>query len=141
MATETEPRNWRFNRELNAGHILIAVPLIVGMVASYYDLRGRIERREDDALRQREVLVEIKDTLKVIGVRDEEDKRAERETLGRLVRFETRVENIGETLKLIRQEMQEMRADRRSTPAPRFEDPRAGGGVQPMFRDVAPVGR
>ncbi len=130
-----EAQGWRFNRELNAGHLLIAIPLIVGMVASYYDLRGRIERREDDALRQRDVLVEIKDTLKVIGIRDEEDKRAERETQGRLVRFETRVESIVETLRQIRQEMLEMRADRRSSPAPRFEDPRLGG-TQPAFRDT-----
>lgn len=123
-----EARGWRFNRELNAGHLLIAIPLIVGMVASYYDLRGRIERREDDALRQREVLVEIKDTLKAFGARDEDGQRADRETLGRLIRFETRVEAINETLKMIRQEMQEMRADRRSSPAPRFEDPRGGRG-------------
>lgn len=135
MAREEGSSNgWRFVREINAGHLVIAITFLLAALGGYYDLKGRVDlhdrrfvevddRIKADDARQREILGEIKEALRLVGQRDDEARRGDRETLSRLIRFEERVSAIVETLRQIRGDVAEMRTERRGLPAPREAAP------------------
>lgn len=108
---------WRFERTLNAGHVLTTAAILVAALSGYFDLRGRVDnhdrqfgeidkKREADLLRDREQFSELKDAVK--GLIDEA-RRADRTITGQVSRLDERMSGLVDTVRRIETDIREQR--------------------------------
>ncbi|MGE0716716.1 MAG: hypothetical protein AB7P02_14850 [Alphaproteobacteria bacterium] len=127
-------RGLRFDPTINAGHLFMAASTILAVLVAYYDLKGRVDghdrrfvevdrRIEATEVRQREIMAEIREALRRLETRQEENARVDSQTRERIGRMEGQ---IGALTESVRQSL----AQRRVPPP---HAPFTGGDV-PQFR-------
>ncbi|MGE0725171.1 MAG: hypothetical protein AB7O45_12395 [Alphaproteobacteria bacterium] len=108
---------WRFERTLNAGHVLTTVAFLVTALGGYFELKGRVDnhdrrfaevdkRLEADLARDREQFVEIKDAVRSLV---DDARRADRTLTGQVSRLDERVSGLIDALRRVESEIRENR--------------------------------